>query len=134
MDRGYQYGKDVPFRFEFLSEEFFSSIDSFSCGEPEFNQLIRRDAYSKGTATYLFLNNDTNDIIAYFSIASSGIMTTNTIRDRQYTSIISAIEIKFFAVNQDYRNLPFEENSDSHTTLSAMIFKFFIDAWYECRA
>lgn len=124
-----QYGQDVAMHVERYEEAYSELIPAFDCGEKDFNKLVQEDSKSEKTVTYLFLEEDTDQIIAYVSIACSGIMfDVETDSDNVFlaneATIIPSIEIKYFAVHQDYRHMLFEPDASKDQTLSAYILKY----------
>lgn len=124
----YQYGKDVPIQFMRLSEENRDRFAVFDCGETVFNTYVHDDALSRDTTSYVFFDVDKQLVVAYASIACSGIMTeVMDIEAEMFENtktVISAIEVKYFAVNAEYRSLKFDETSSEKQTLSFFILSF----------
>lgn len=124
----YSYGKDVPLSVEILSSENMYLLQSFHCGDPNIDSCILDDARSPKTVSYLFVNVEKDELVAYCSISCAGIV--RHIEDLDTMELIpktsSAIEIDFFAVSSDYRGLRFSETSERYDTLSATIFDYCI--------
>lgn len=125
MSEAYQYGKDVPLEIERLNDDNVNLIAKFSCGNENIDDCIRADSISNKTVSYLYINSETQEIVAYCSISCAGVVH-EVIEDGSTDPVpktLSAIEIDFFAVNAQYRGLPFKETSSRYDTLSAFIFR-----------
>ena len=125
----YDFGKNVHMKFCQCDETMSHYIYRFDCGDDDFNELVRKDWESQETVKYLFIDIELNTMIAYLSLACSGIMSViDSDTERSWyeneLSVISAVEIKYFAVNSDYRHLKFKEDSGRYDTLSARIFEY----------
>ena len=124
----YDYGCDVRLRIEKMALSAKELIDNFNCGNDNINGLVQMDSFDPHTVTYLYIDDSTETLVAYVSIACSGILVDDAslgCDDVSFTSessIMPAIEIEYFAIDQEYQRLQFEENSDSKLTLSYYIF------------
>lgn len=74
--------------------------------------------------TYLFINTEDNSIIACITIACSVIFTDTDEKD-VFSTILSAMEIKYFAVDDAYKHMPYEK--DGSLTLSYYIFSYMLE-------
>lgn len=118
----YRYGQDVPLQFTALDAENLHYLAAFDCGDENINGLIQQDALVKRTVGYLFLNVETDEVVAYCSLACTGIVEQITdFSSVFYPKTRSAIEIDYFAVAKRYQSLKMSEEPESET-LSAMIF------------
>lgn len=122
------YGKDVQLRAEKCSEEHSKMISDFDCGTDNINHLIHIDSCSSGTVSYLYVDQATETLVAYASIACTGVVVLEDEFDgddaglEPQSSILSAVEIEYFAVHKEYQKLPFAPDLDSKETLSYCIF------------
>lgn len=122
----YRYGQDVPLQFTALDAENLHYLAAFDCGDENINGLIQQDALVKRTVGYLFLNVETDEVVAYCSLACTGIVEQITdFSSVFYPKTRSAIEIDYFAVAKRYQSLKMSEEPESET-LSAMIFHYCI--------
>ena len=111
------YGKDIIFNFYNRSEEDLGYLKKFDCGNSEINKYFNNEAISdtKSVTKVIWrkdeksdkLNKEENDIIGLYSVSASA-MFYDDYDDKKY--IIPAIEIKFFAINQEYQDMPFSED------------------------
>lgn len=123
----YRYGNEVPIEFERFSYSVSHHFATFDCGNPAINTYIRDDLDAIGSVSYVFIDTNLNRAIAYCSLSCTGIIEqlddgTGTI----YSSTRPAIEIEFFAVDENYKGLPFDEDSDEYETLSSSMFMYCI--------
>lgn len=107
------------------------SLSRFNCGIYDFNTFICDDYANKHPVPYCYVDTDNNKIVAYLSINCSGIIHNST-EDNGFgyqppALLMSAIEIKYFAVDVDYQNLLFCEKSTKYETLSHEMFMNVID-------
>lgn len=124
----YRYGSEVPLSFDRYGSEDEYLLDGFDCGDPNLNQLIMRDASSNRTVSYLFINPDVEELIAYCSIACTGIVERITLDTKEVIpKTISSIEIDYFAVDKKYQHLLMQEGSLRGDTLGLSIFGFCIN-------
>ena len=122
----YRYGQDVPLQFTALDAENLHYLAAFDCGDENINGLIQQDALVKRTVGYLFLNVETDEVVAYCSLACTGIVEQITdFSSVFYPKTRSAIEIDYCAVAKRYQSLKMSEEPESET-LSAMIFHYCI--------
>ena len=122
----YRYGQDVPLQFTALDAENLHYLAAFDCGDENINCLIQQDALVKRTVGYLFLNVETDEVVAYCSLACTGIVEQITnFSSVSYPKTRSAIEIDYFAVAKRYQSLKMSEEPESET-LSAMILHYCI--------
>ncbi|MDD5944742.1 MAG: hypothetical protein PUD43_03340 [Clostridia bacterium] len=115
------YGKDITYKMELLSRENYELVCSFSCGNEVIDDFLRKEALdSEDLRTYLFISE--NEVIAFVTLACSGIRHTY----QSTKAMLSAIEIKYFAVLEKYHAMLYDEESydpsDKNYTLSDCIF------------
>ena len=132
------YGKDVNISILKCTEEtaHYTAhyIEAFHCGNRNLDSLIRDDSVFGNTVAYLFIDKDNDRLVAYCSLSCSGIMTVADDAEPDIVdprTIIPSIEIKFFAVDCEYRSLKMEETSKRYDTLSASIFQYCIYIAYK---
>lgn len=125
-------GKDVSVIVTKDLRDGFESLLRFNCGNSNINELVVEDCRSKSTVSYFFIDEEKEQLIAYCSLACSGIMMdVDNESFREPRTIISALEIKYFAVDKEYRSLRMSEDSDKYDTLSAAIFRYCIKIAYD---
>jgi len=129
----YEFGCDVSLRIEKMTTSAIKLIDDFDCGNENINSLIRTDRSEPHTVTYLYIDNAEESLVAYVSIACSGIIVDNSEFDGDdavitpESSIMPAIEIEYYAIDQEYQSLQFEAGGDAKSTLSYYIFMDMIE-------
>lgn len=123
----YLYGNEIPMSFERLNNDNVKYLQDFDCDNANINRCVIEDSLSKKTVTYLMIDTKADILVAYCSLACTGVV--EQVANIDYSMIPkmrSAIEIEFFAVHKDYRSLKFEESSKRYDTLSSVIFRYCI--------
>ncbi|HPD00572.1 MAG TPA: hypothetical protein PLA01_04390 [Acetivibrio sp.] len=122
----------LPFTISLLSSEYLSLLSNFRCGNEEIDRYIKEDALNdkesgKGV-TYLVLNNEKNKLIAYYTLAATSVIYSETKditakRNIEEVKIrgFPAIEIKMFAVSKSYQNYTYYSKEFGPKILSDMI-------------
>ena len=82
--------------------------------------------------TYAFIDKDENKIIGFYSLCSNGITVIKEHIDKEtdrsvYRTNIPAIMVDYFAIDEYYRSIPFNESSSRYDTLSKFLFTFVIE-------
>ena len=100
----------------------FSSVDDkliedFSCGNPELDKKIAQLKNNPEGTTYVAIDRDKNKIIAYCTFTASGL--TKMYENDTITQ--PAAEIKYFATDEDYQHIPYDD-SDADYKVSDHIF------------
>lgn len=117
----YNYGKDVPLDFFKAEREHGTLAMSFKCKNDYIDKFVKKTACKdKESVTYLTIDTKENVIVAILTVVCSGIYTEPSILSRRERTVIPAIEIKYFAVDNRYQSLRFDADSD--ITLSKYIF------------
>lgn len=124
----HKYGVEYPITFRKVSIEDSEILKDFDCGNPSINDFIQRKCLNeKGKVTYIFLDTENNQVICFCSICCTGISINAMYGSRRCTTSIPSIEIDFFAVDERYRSIPFDEESNRYETLSNTLFSFIIE-------
>lgn len=118
-----RYGEEVAIDIQILNDANAGYVRSFHCGAPAIDLYFNSEAESDPTSvTYLFIDKDDDKLIACMTLACSAIFTEN---DREsFSTILSAMEIKYFAVDDAYQHLPYSEKDKN--TLSFFIFNYML--------
>lgn len=120
-DSQYNLGKDVDIDFNILSFRNKHYLKNFSCGNPEIDRYFHRQALDDNdTVTYMFIDKKLDIAIALVSISCSRI---DYWQNKKYMDYTPAVEIKFFATEEKYHNLPFEHENDSKTLSKVIMAK-----------
>lgn len=123
----HKYGSDFNITFRKISEDDIDMIRDFDCGNRSINDFIREESLdSKKDVTYIFSDTENENIIAFCSICCNGISVCEDNGDKVYATNYPAIDIDFFAVDESYRSIPFDESSNRYETLSNALFSFMI--------
>lgn len=120
----YEYGKDCPITFKRLTSEDENILKEFKCDNLSIKDFIRNQSInSLKDVSYLFIDTENNIIVGFCSICCTGIqIVEKDMENHLYSTLLPAIEIDFFAIDERYRNLKFDEDSDQYETLSSVIF------------
>lgn len=105
------YGKNLNLTICLFSCKFKDKIDNFDCGSQTINEyLYEADIKNEDGegVTYLVINKDNEDIIAYYTLSASSLLY----KVDKYIRGFSALEIKMFAVNVAYQNMWYTENKE----------------------
>jgi len=124
MKKNRLYGNNINIEFNKLDKSNCHSLSSFYCGNTTIDEYFRKDAINDSDATtYFFLNKDNTEIIAVFTICCSGVTYTP---ESEFSYVIPAIEIMYFATNEKYQKMSYSEKQDDKT-LSHQLLLFCID-------
>lgn len=127
----HDYGVEYSISFRKVGPEDSKILSEFECENEVIKNFVQNQSIkSKKNVSYLFIDNENKTVIAFCSICCSGISTTEyeeDDEDKPYNSIIPAIEIDFFAVDERYRKKPLDKNSSRYGTLSNALFSYMID-------
>lgn len=118
-----RYGSQIPVRIELLKPENKHYTKDFYCDNKAIDNYFRKvAAFDETAVTYLFIDTDEDSPIACVTLACSAIFTTET--EDQFSTIQSAMEILYFAVDENYKHIPYIKGSPltlSHYILSYML-------------
>lgn len=119
------YGEQISIEMKILSFKNRKYIKKFFCGNTSIDDYYRNNAINDNSSvTYLFTNTLDNSIIACVTIACSAIFT-DTDEEDVFSTILSAMEIKYFAVDEAYKHIPYVKGSS--LTLSHYIFSYMLE-------
>lgn len=114
-----QFGQQCSIKLKVLSGKDAKYLQNFSCGNKEIDRYFRDKALKDKTAvTYLYLDQNADALIACITLSCSAIFTEEV--DVRST-VLSAMEIKYLAVDKNYQHLPYYQGK-KRPTLSDMIF------------
>ena len=81
-----------------------------------------------GSVKYIFFDTENNKIIGFSSICCNGISIYKGDEDKSlYETTIPSVEIDFFAIDEEYRSIPLDEQSNRYETLSKALFLFVLN-------
>lgn len=120
-----KYGSEIPIKLLILSAKSRKYTKDFFCNNEAIDSYFRNEApYDNTAVTYLFIDTDNDRVVACVTLACSAIFSTE--RGEQFSTILSAMEILYFAVDEDYKHIIYKKNSKltlSHYLLSYMLYK-----------
>lgn len=124
----HEYGMDYSISFHRISVADSDLLKDFHCGNPAIEQFIHEESLFAGKdVTYLFIDTENQSIIGFCSICCSGISCVEEDTEKKlFTTIIPAIEIDYFAIDEEYRSLRLDKDSNRYETLSQSLFLFMI--------
>lgn len=121
---GVRYGNQIPIDIIRLSPENGKYTQDFFCDNKAIDHYFRNMASHDPTAvTYLFVDSEKDSPIACVTLACSAIFTTDC--GEQFSTILSAMEILYFAVDESYKHIPYIKGSP--LTLSHYILSYMLD-------
>lgn len=125
MKYGIQYNID----FKILDKATQKYTETFNCGNPSIDAYFREGAINDSSSvTYLFIDTDSDELISCVTLSCSAIFTDTDI-ENTFSTILSAMEIKYFAVDEEYQHIPYERNAK--LSLSYYIFVFMLNYMME---
>lgn len=126
MNIEHQYGVDYDISFRTVSEDDVDALKDFDCGNHAINDFIRNCLDTQKDVTYLFYDNENNKIIGFCAICCNGISINATDGVDKFCTNYPAVEIDFFAIDEQYKSIPFDKESGKHDTLSNALFLYII--------
>lgn len=119
-----EYGVNVPIVFRRVKQEDIDKLSLFDCGNRSINNFIKNECLNTNeSVTYLFVNEDNQEIIGFCSLCCTGILLKDDGIQVNTYSHYPSIEIDYFAVAEKYRSIPYEETSTRYETLSNVLFQ-----------
>ena len=117
------YGQEIPVRIEVLTHANERMTRYFFCGNPAIDEYFRCFAADDATAvTYLIIDENNQKLLAALTIACSAIFLS---KKQQFSTLMSAIEVVYFAVDVDYQGLRYRPGDDR--SLSHYLFSYLIE-------
>ena len=125
-----KYGQDYSIDVVILSSENKKYVKNFSCGNPTIDDYFKKDSFKDNTSvTYMFIDKDADTIIACVTVACSAIFTDDEGK-WQFSTLLSAMEVKYLAVSEEYQHIPYERGT-KRPSLSDYMFDYMIDHLWE---
>ncbi len=119
-----RYGQDIPIRMEVLTAKNKKYTESFLCNNPSIDHYFHKMAHlDEASVTYLFIDKEKDLLISCLTLSCSAIFTAS--EEAVQSTLFSAIEIQFFAVDERYQHLPYQKGAK--LSLSHYLFEFVID-------
>ena len=118
-----EYGQQIPVRVEILDEKNSRLTRYFFCGNPTIDDYFKFDALGDRTAvTYLIIDELNEKLLAALTISCSAIFLSKKL---QLSTLMSAIEVVYYAVDVDYQGLRYRPGDDK--SLSHYLFSYLIE-------
>ena len=121
-----QYGVDYPITFRPVRESDIWALNDFDCGNPSINAFIKNCLSDSKDVTYLFYDDENEQIIGFCAICCNGISIVASDGKRKFHTSFPSVEIEFFAIDERYRSIPFDKDSGRYDTLSNALFLYAI--------
>lgn len=120
-----KYGQDYSIDIVVLTEHNKHYVEDFYCGNHSIDLYFKKESFSdKTSVTYMFIDKDEDQLIACITVACSAIFTE--CEEQQFSTLLSAMEVKYLAVNEKYQHIPYKENT-TRPSLSDYMFDYMID-------
>lgn len=122
--KSHTYGSEYSIVLKKVERTDMGILEKFQCESGSIRSFVQRGCLtSKGHVSYIFIDEENDIIIGFCSIRCNGISTLRfDDEDNEYLTTVPTIEITYFAIDERYRKLPFDENSTEHQTLSQFLF------------
>lgn len=121
------YGKDIFYNIISFTPKEVQLVQNFNCGNDVINSYLKEEASCDTKATtFIIVNNDNNQVIAYYSLSCSGFVVNN---GNNFT-IYPAVEIKMFAIDEQYQHISYstdKEDGNLSDTLFANVIGYIYD-------
>lgn len=131
ISRLFEYGEEIDIKFVVLEREHKDIAEQFRCGNDYIDKFVRSISYKdKETVTHAAIDVKNNQIIAILTLVATGIYTEPSKLSKREKMVISAVEIRYYAVDKRYQKMPYSQNK-SDNTLSYQIFNKYIRDIFE---
>lgn len=112
--------------FVVLERQHKELVKKFRCGNDHIDHFVKSTSFKdKETVTYAAVDTEKQLIVAVLTIVASGVYTNPSILSGRDETVLSAIEIKNFAVDLRYQKIPYSDVYDDNT-LSYQIFNKYL--------
>ena len=128
-----EYGQNLGIDRQILTSENQFYVSSFNCGKLDIDSYYQEEAaFDQTTVTYLYIDTAADKMIACVTISCSAIFTNDGEIEAhaQFSTILSAMEIKYLAVDTAYQHMPYTPEA-SRPTLSDILFDDIIWKMYQ---
>ena len=105
----YKFGKEIPLSSEPLSETNQYLLESFSCGNLDLDNHIKRHYNDYNVVTRIVIDTKLLLPVCVYSLCCTAMLVESS--NKVYPS--PAVEIETFAVNESYQDIYFDEDKDS---------------------
>lgn len=120
-----KYGQDIKIEVAILTKDNKRYVENFTCGNCSIDKYFRKDSFKDNTSvTYLYLDKENDQVVACITISCSAIFTEEDDTE-QFSTILSAMEIKYLATSEEYQHLPYSPEKEK-LSLSDVMFDYMI--------
>ena len=125
----YNYGCDYSMSFHRVDINDSDLLSKFRCEYPAISHFIQNQSIeSKDDVSYVFVDDENNRIMGFCAICCTGISVTAMDNEgKEFTTSVPAVEIDYFAVDEEYRSLKLDEDSNRYETLSRAFFLYMLE-------
>lgn len=108
-------------------------LEEFKCDNKNISDFFKNESkHLERNVTYVFIDINEKRIIGFYSLCCNCITTMVEDKDERgnrftYKKNIPAIEIDFFAIDEDYRKMPYHKDSKRYDTLSKYLFLYVLE-------
>ncbi len=103
-----QYGENLDLALLNLTKNIIDNY-KFDCGNDYINKYFKKPLSKKETADFVYIDNKTDKLVAYYSLNCSAIMIDSK---SELINLVPAVEISVFALATDYQGLPMQKDTD----------------------
>lgn len=109
----YQYGEEIEYEYKLIEPEDKEKLQAFSCGNEQLDYYIHNElisgnsVYNEDGLSFKVVDINTNEILAVFSLATSGIIW----KVDSFTKLLPAIKVDILAVDLKYQKLHMDSDS-----------------------
>lgn len=125
----HDYGEEYKISFRKVDVNDADLLKEFKCEYSAIREFIRsKSLSSQEDVSYLFVDEENNCIIGFCAICCTGIsITTSNRKGERYRTYLPAAEIDYFAIDENYRSLPLDKESNRYETLSNALFAYILE-------
>ncbi len=119
----YKYGNEYKISCYKVKEIDVSLLEKFKCEYTAISRFVKKECMeTQEDVTYFFIDEENNRIIGVCAISCSGISTIDDLGGVSYRTSLPSVEIDYFAIDEEYRNIPYSPESTRYDTLSKALF------------
>lgn len=121
-----RFGEDIPISIRILDKSCKKYLQCFESGNVSIDYYFSEQAINdKAAVTYLFVDEEMDKLVACMTLSCSAIIIEANSEMKLSTTLMPAVEIQFFAVDEEYQHLPYVKRSSR--TLSYYLFSYMIE-------
>lgn len=125
----HNYGYQYQMSFHKVNDDDSELLSKFKCEYKAISDFIQNKSInSKSDVSYVFVDDENKAIMGFCAIRCTGISVTDMDdEENEFLTSLPSIEIDYFAVDEEYRSLKWDETSKRYETLSKGFFLYMID-------